>query len=469
MMDAAWSRVRRGGGRTLLAGVGAPLAVTALASLPGDVSPTIAALLYVPAAMGAAVVGGAPAGVVASVLSFLGLNFFFTEPVHTLRVERAEDLVALVVFLVVSLGAATLLSSALREREAALRREREARLLQAAGERLLAGEAVDAVLQDVARASVALFDLARCEVEVEGGPAAFAQGETPQAREVTTVPVRTKERQVGLIRMVPRAGRPQVPEAAQAFARALGSQVALAIEAARLASEASRAQADAEASTLRAALFSAVTHDLRTPLASITAAVTNLLDGSATFSEADRKEALETIREEAERLDRLVGNLMQLARARAGALEPQKRPAAIADVVEGTVARLQPLLRDRVVRLMLRDDIPDVPMDVGQIDQVLGNLLENAAQHAPGSEITVSAARWQRWVEVRVSDHGPGIPRGERERVFEPFVRGAGRDRGTGLGLSIARALVEAHGGRIWIEDAPGGGTCVAFQLPLSK
>ncbi|HWO70763.1 MAG TPA: ATP-binding protein [Actinomycetota bacterium] len=465
IVGSRWGRIR---GRALLAGVAAPLAVTALALVPFDVSPTIAALLYVPATMGAAVLGGAPAGILASALSFLGLNFFFTAPVHTLRVERAEDLVALVVFLVVSLGAATLLSTALREREAALGRERETRLLQVAGERLLGGEEVGAVVRDVARATVALFDLARCEVEVEGGPPVVVEAEVPPAGEEVTVPMRTRDREVGRIRMVPSARRPAIPEAARAFARSLGSQVALAIEAVRLASEASRAQADAEASTLRAALFSAVTHDLRTPLASITAAVTNLLDGSATFTDADRKEALETIREEAERLDRLVGNLMQLARARAGALAPQKRPAAIADVVEGAVARLQPMLRDRPVRLLLREDIPDVPMDVGQIDQVLGNLLENAVRHAPGSEVTVSAARWQRWVEVRVSDHGPGIPRGERERVFEPFARGGSRDGGTGLGLSIARALVEAHGGRIWIEDAPGGGTSVVFQLPLS-
>ena len=467
-MGIAGSRSGRVRGRALLAGVAAPLAVTALALVPVDVSPTIAALLYVPATMGAAVLGGAPAGILASVLSFLGLNFFFTEPVHTLRVERAEDLVALVVFLVVSLGAATLLSRALRERQAALGRERETRLLQVSGERLLGGEEVGAVVRDAARATVALFDLARCEVELEGGPPVIVEAEVAPAGEEVTVPMRTRDREVGRIRMVPSARRPALAEAARAFGRSLGSPVALAVEAARLASEASRAQADAEASTLRAALFSAVTHDLRTPLASITAAVTNLLDGSATFTDADRKEALETIREEAERLDRLVGNLMQLARARAGALAPQRRPAAIADVVEGAVARLQPMLRDRPVRLLLREDIPDVPMDVGQIDQVLGNLLENAVQHAPGSEVTVSAARWQRWVEVRVSDHGPGIPRGERERVFEPFVRGGSRDGGTGLGLSIARALVEAHGGRIWIEDAPGGGTSVVFQLPLS-
>lgn len=467
-MGIGGSRSWRGRGWALLAGTAPPAAVTALALAPADVSPTIAALLYVPAAIGAAVLGGAPAGILASLLSFLGLNFFFTEPVHTLRVERAEDLVALVVFLAVSLGAATLLSAALRERRAALGREREARLLQAAGERLLAGDEVGAVVRDAARAAVALFDLARCQVEVEGDPPVVVEGEAAPAGPDVTVPMRTRDREVGRITMVPSARRPVIPEAAQGFARSLGSQVALAIEAARLASEASRAQAESEASMLRAALFSAVTHDLRTPLASITAAVTNLLDGSATFTDADRKEALETIREEAERLDRLVGNLMQLARARAGALAPQKRPAAIADVVEGAVARLQPLLRGRRVRLLLREDVPDVPMDVAQIDQVLGNLLENAVQHAPGSEVTVSAARWQRWVEVRVSDHGPGIPRADRERVFEPFARGGSRDGGTGLGLSIARALVEAHGGRIWLEDAPGGGTSVVFQLPLS-
>jgi two-component system sensor histidine kinase KdpD len=467
-MGTVGSRSGRIRGGALLAAVAAPLAVTALALVPVDAPPTIAALLYVPATMGAAVLGGAPGGVVASVLSFLGLNFFFTEPVHTLRVERAEDLVALVVFLVVSLGAATLLSRALREREAALGREREARLLQVAGERLLGGDEIGTVVRDAARGAVALFGLARCEVEVEGAPPVVVEAEVAPGGEGATVPVRTRDREVGRIRMVPPARGPAIPEAARAFARSLGSQVALAIEAARLASEASRAQADAEASTLRAALFSAVTHDLRTPLASITAAVTNLLDGSATFTDADRKEALETIREEAERLDRLVGNLMQLARARAGALAPQKQPAAVADVVEGAVARLQPMLRDRSVRLLLREDIPDVPMDVGQIDQVLGNLLENAVRHAPGSEVTVSACRWQRWVEVRVSDHGPGIPPRDRERVFEPFVRGGARDGGTGLGLSIARALVEAHGGRIWIEDAPGGGTSVVFQLPLS-
>ena len=250
--------------------------------------------------------------------------------------------------------------------------------------------------------------------------------------------------------------------------RAFATQLGLALERAELASEADSARVAAETSSLRAALFSSVTHDLRTPLASITAAVTNLLDAEARMTEEDRVDQLQTIRQEAQRLNRLVGNLLDLARFRAGAVESTKVPAAINDVIEGTVARLQPVLDGRTIRLMLREDLPDVPMDLDQIDQVVTNLVENAARHAPrGSEITISSAMWREALEVRISDHGPGIPPDERERLFEPFVRSdTSGQGGSGLGLSIARALVENHDGRIWIEGGPGGGTAVVFRIP---
>jgi two-component system, OmpR family, sensor histidine kinase KdpD len=219
----------------------------------------------------------------------------------------------------------------------------------------------------------------------------------------------------------------------------------------------------------RAALFSSISHDLRTPLASITAAVTNLLEPSARISEVGRDEHLQTIREEAERLNRLVGSFLHLARVRAGAVSPEKQSVSLDDVIEGVVARLQPVLSGHRVRLVLRPDVPEIRADIDQLDQVLTNLLENAARHARGnSEIQISTSRWQSWVEVRVADHGPGIPPSDRERVFEPFIRAEpSTDGGTGLGLSIARALVEAHGGRIWITESPGGGTTVLFRLPV--
>lgn len=268
--------------------------------------------------------------------------------------------------------------------------------------------------------------------------------------------------------MVPGPLHPHLDEDERDVIRTFASQVALALTSMRLASEAENARVDAEASQARAALFSSVTHDLRTPLASITASVTSLLDEGPGLGPDDRHELLETIRQEAERLNRLVGNLLDLSRIRAGALSPVKGLVAIDEVIEGVVARLQARLQKHAIRLVLRDNLPEVWADVTLMDQVLTNLLENAAKFSPeGSRIEVFATRWQNGVQVRIVDQGPGIPPDQRERVFEPFVRGAGQDGGgAGLGLSIAREIVMAHGGRIWIEGAPGGGTAVNLVLP---
>jgi two-component system sensor histidine kinase KdpD len=162
----------------------------------------------------------------------------------------------------------------------------------------------------------------------------------------------------------------------------------------------------------------------------------------------------------------VIGNLMDLSRMRAGAVVPTKTPASIDELVESVIARSGPILEHHDVRLMLREDLPEIPLDVVLIDQALTNVVENAARFTPpGRRITIGAARWQDGVQVRIADRGPGIPREERERVFEPFVRGEG-STGTGLGLAIARAIVDAHGGTIRIGEEPGGGTAVVLELP---
>jgi two-component system sensor histidine kinase KdpD len=461
--------LRDGFVRIALPAAVAPGVVTLLTLLPSGVSTTTAALAYVVAVMLAAAAGGIPAGLIASALSFLGLNFFFTPPRHTLRVDKLEDLVALAVFVAVSGLVATLLSAVLQQRTRAERREQEARLLQHFGNRLLAGRPVEEVLGEFAESVVRLFDLARCEVRVEGtdSPIVGERSDDLAQSQPTVVPMTTRDRAVGQISLFPSVSRGPLKEEEEDVLRTFAAQIALAIEGARLASEAQRAHVDAEASSMRAALFSSVTHDLRTPLASITASVDNLADPSARLTEKDRVELLRTIRHEGERLNRLVGNLLHLARIRAGGLEPLKRPASVIEVIEGVIARLQPQLQEREVRLMVRD-VPDIPMDIDQVDQVVTNLIENAIRFSePGSPISVSTARWRDTVQVRIADQGIGIPSEDRERVFEPFVRTDGaREAGTGLGLSIARALVRAHGGKIWIEGAPGGGTLVTFQLP---
>ena len=455
--------------RGAAAAVVPPAAVTLIAGLPSGVSTTTAALAYVLAVVAAAVAGGVWAGLVASLLSFLALNFLFTPPLQTFSVAKTPDLVALGVFLAVSATVGALLSRALTQRARAERREREAHVLQHLGTRLLSGVPSEEVLASLGRSLTDLFGLARCEITTELAERPIVtEGRVPQASggDAVTIPMATRDREVGRIVVVPGAAHHDLGPDERSVIGTLANQTALAVEAMRLASEAQKARVDAEANRLQAALFSSVTHDLRTPLASITASVSGLLEPGATLGSEARRDLLETINQEADRLNRLVGNFLDLSRMRAGALTPSRSRAALDEVIEGVVARLEPVLRHHEVRLLLRDNLPEIPVDVLQIDQVLSNVLENAARFSPpGKRITVAAARWDGGVQMRIADQGPGIAPDQRERVFEPFVRGEGSN-GTGLGLAIARAIVEGHGGRIRIVDAPAGGTAVIIELP---
>jgi two-component system sensor histidine kinase KdpD len=472
MLSRVLAHEGRGFIRPALTSIAFAGAATLVAGLPDETSTASAALVYVLAVTGASALSGLAAGFATSVLSFLALNFFFTEPFHTLNVAKPEDLIALAAFLVVSLIVGTLLSTAVSQRARAERREREALLLQRFGTRLLSGEAPADVLRSFATAVTDLFPVARCEIRTEliDEPVVSQRGDLPMPAEPTEViPMVAMGNERGQILLFGQAPQTRITEEERSVVRTFASQMGLALEGIRLGAEASKARLDAETNRLRAALFSSVTHDLRTPLASITASVTSLQGKDASFTPEDRRDLLETIRQEADRLNRLVGNLMDLSRIRAGALVPTTSPAAIDEVIEGVVARLQPLFAHHEIRLMLRDNLPEVPIDVVQIDQVVTNLLENAVKFSPpGTPVTISAGRWQDVVEVRVSDRGPGIQPEERDRVFEPFVRGdRNSSGGAGLGLSIGRAIVESHGGRIWIEGTPGGGTTVVFQLPV--
>ena len=188
-----------------------------------------------------------------------------------------------------------------------------------------------------------------------------------------------------------------------------------------------------------------------------------------TLDDSQRRELLWTVLEETDRLNRLLGNLLDLARVRAGALVPAKEPTAIDEVIESVLHRMEPRLGGVRIRTILRQ-VPEIPVDPVQLDQVVTNLLENAARFSPpGGEVLVTVSPWHGFVQVRVADQGPGIPVADRERVFEAFYRGdSGERSGTGLGLAIARAIVLAHGGRIRIDGAPTGGTAVVFELPVA-
>jgi two-component system sensor histidine kinase KdpD len=384
------------------------------------------------------------------------------------------------VFLVVAAFVAALLARFAAERQRAERREREARSLHRVASAFLSRAPLERVVSDLAATLADVLSLARCEIHAVVGDTPIDVSAGTSATEQLTasgglgarfeLPLETARAGYGtLVAYANRDAGPPTPEE-EALARAVAGQIAVALERTRLDEEISRARLDAESSAARAALFSSVTHDLRTPLASIKASVTSLLDRESRHDGAQRDELLRTILEETDRLNRLVGNIVDLARMRAGVLVPSRVPVGIEDVVGAVLSRMRGVLAGRNVRTHYRPDLPAVPLDPTQMDQVLTNVLENAARFSPhGSEIQVSASTWQSWLEVRVADHGPGIPAERRDAVFGAFFRedrGSGRG-GTGLGLSIARAIVEAHGGRIWIEGVPGGGTAVAFRLPL--
>jgi two-component system sensor histidine kinase KdpD len=454
-----------------------PVAAT-FVSFPLAPPAAAAASVYLLAVVVAAWAGGVVGGVVAAVLSATALNFFFTPPAHTLRVEDTQDVVALVVFLLVALIVGSVVARALADRARATERERETRLLTSFTTKLLSGEPIERMLNDFTAAMLDPLALAACTIdaEVEGAPlhaVAVRAGGSRTTRDGprAEVALAAGGPAFGALTAIRREGAPAFTEAERRLLDACARQAAIAIERTRLAAEAQGSRVDAEANRLRAALFSSVSHDLRTPLASIKAGVTSLLDDEVTHDEAQRRELLQTMLEETDRLNRVVGNILDLARARAGAMSPSKQSIAVDEIVESVVHRMRSPGQGVRFRTVLRDEVPEIRADPVQLDQVLTNLLENAARFSPpGGEVTVFVTPWRGGVQVRVADEGPGVPLEERERVFEPFYRrDDGHRVGSGLGLAIARAIVVAHGGRIWIEAVPAGGAAVVFELPAGE
>jgi two-component system sensor histidine kinase KdpD len=265
------------------------------------------------------------------------------------------------------------------------------------------------------------------------------------------------------------AERRRAAEQREAELRSLYDHLrAMAEERERLTEEATRAQVLERVDEQRAALLRSVSHDLRTPLASIRAVASDLRDGTA-YDEDTRTELLATVCEEAERLDRIVANLLSLSRIEAGALTPDRQAVALDELVADRVRRLGALFRQTRLLVEVPPDLPLVDGDYTQLDQVVTNLMENAARHAPQASIVrVTAEERNGAVELRVADEGIGVPDWERLRIFEPFRKGEG-SRSSGVGLAICKAIVEAHGGTIDVERTAGGGATFVVSLPVRE
>jgi two-component system sensor histidine kinase KdpD len=258
--------------------------------------------------------------------------------------------------------------------------------------------------------------------------------------------------------------------AMQGLLEAFAGQSALALERGLLAERAQQELVEIEAERLRTSLLSSLSHDLRTPLGAITGAASSLIERPETASQPAGRELLTTILDEAQRMNRLIANLLDMIRVESGALQVQKDWQPLEEPVGVALIRLEERLRERPVKVHLPPDLPLVPVDGVLIEQVFVNLLENAAKYTPpGTAVEIAAEVVDGAVRVDVADRGPGLPPGEETRVFDKFHRAAGTSGagGIGLGLTICRGIVLAHGGRIWAENRPGGGAVFHFTLPL--
>jgi two-component system sensor histidine kinase KdpD len=291
-------------------------------------------------------------------------------------------------------------------------------------------------------------------------------------RDVLLLPITTRRRSIGVLVASRRRGRPRFDEEESRLLATFANQAALAIERCLLTDEQVNAEILTRSDQLKSALLSAVSHDLRTPLASIKASATSLLQTDVNWSDEDRNELLEAIDEEADRLNQFVANLLDLTRIEAGALQPAFDWYDLREIIYDAVNRTERARGGHPLQLDLPEHMPPTKVDYIEIAQVLINLLENAAKYSPeGSPVSLTLRVRARAAEIAVSDQGVGLPAGEEERIFDRFYRVEAPNRpiGSGIGLAIARGFIEAHGGKIWAERNRERGITVRFTLPLAE
>jgi two-component system, OmpR family, sensor histidine kinase KdpD len=450
--------------------VGGTALVTApLLAVRGEVSKTTVVLAYLLVVTAAAAAGGLGPGITAAGLGFLCFDVLFLQPYHHILVDDPQDWLSLGVYLLVAVVVSLLVGTSERRRDQAERRERETRMLFDLSTSLVAHGSLEDTLRAVVRTVRSLFDLAGCAIVLPGDDGvrlAAVDGQPPGERD-ERVPMRSGDSVVGSLVIAGDPGSPGLGEAERRVLATFANQAALAVEWGQQEEQRNRALALQETDRLRTALLNSVSHDLRTPLASIKASASSLLDREVRWDDAERDDFLATINTEADRLTRLVHNLLDMSRIEAGALDPRLIESSVAEVA-GPVVRRARAASGQLVVVDVPEELPPVLADPVRLDQVLTNLLDNARSYAADSPVEVVARQAGDTVELRVVDHGPGIPASERERVFDQFYRveSGRRPEGTGMGLAICRGIMLAHGGTLRVETTPGGGASFVLTLP---
>jgi len=463
-------------------------------------------MVYLVGVMVTAIHCGRGPAILNSLLSVLAFDFFFVPPRFTFEVAETHYILTFGVMFLVALVISHLAALIRRQAEAARLQERQTAAMHALSRQLASTRGVEKILSVAVQHLSEIFEceavallpdekghlhaaagelaaVLRRDIRKELGVAQWAYTEGQLAgwgtqtfpdSEVLFVPLQAANAVIGVLALRPRdpeAGHWLLPEQLRLrLLESLAKQVALALEVERLQKTALDAEIAMETERLRSSLLGSVTHDFQTPLAAIMGSASSLLDLQSRLDAGLAREMLTNIYDEADRLSRLVNNLLNIARLESGSLKLNKELQPLEEVLGAALNRLEKGLADRPVTTSLPPDLPMVPLDASLAEQIFINLLENSLKYsAPGSPLAISAVQQGPEIAVEVADQGPGFPPEDLDRIFDMFYRGT-RDlgqKGYGLGLSICRAIVEAHGGRIWAENRPGGGATIHFTLPL--
>ncbi|MBT3167016.1 sensor histidine kinase KdpD [Streptomyces sp. Vc74B-19] len=422
-------------------------------------------LLLLTLTVAAALLGGLWPALASAVAGSLLLNWYFTPPVRTLTVADPENILAILVFVGVAVSVASVVDLAARRTHQAARLRAESEILSFLAGSVLRGEtSLDELLQRV-RETFGMESVALLERESDVAPWSCAGSVGP--RPCATPDEADVDVPVGDHMALTLSGRVLPAEDRRVLA-AFAAQAAVAVDRRRLRQEADRAKRLAEGNRIRTALLAAVSHDLRTPLAGIKAAVTSLRSDDVAWSEEDEAELLQAIEEGADRLDHLVGNLLDMSRLQTGTVVPIIRETDLDEVIPMALGGVP----DGSVELDIPESLPMVDVDRGLLERSVANVVENAVKYAPpGERVLVAASATADRVEVRVVDRGPGVPDEAKTRIFEPFQRygDTPRGNGVGLGLAVARGFAEAIGGSLHAEDTPGGGLTMVLALPTAS
>ena len=467
------------------------------------VSPTNLVMIFLLAVMIAATYLGRGPSILVSLLGVLAFDYFFVPPFLTFVVADTEYIITFIVLFGVGLVISQLTARVRDQAEVAQRREADTATLYALSRDLSIAEGLEQVIQAISESVSQTFgrevivfvpdqergkglkpysqnpnfvldhnEMAVAVWSYQHGESAGRGTDTLSASDARYIPLKTSQGVVGVLGVKPKDTASHLSPDQRRLLETFASQAALAIERAQLAEQAQYAHLLQATDQLQTALLNSISHDLRTPLVSVTGALSSLAEGGSAMDSEIRQSLIDTALEEAERMNRLIGNLLNMTRLEAGAMQVVRLPGDVQDVIGTALENLTGRLDERQILVDVPGNLPLIPMDFVLIVQVLSNLIDNSLKYSPpDTPIEIRAWQVDREIGIQVIDRGVGIPKDDLPRIFDKFYRVERPENisGTGLGLSISKGIIEAHQGRIWAENRPGGGTIVTFTLPQEE